>query len=88
MAIVSATTSVVVNTSKRRHNGIVIHHHVMTFYTCLDDKGSVIARCQTEEEIAVLKRMGRPIAQVRAMKNEEAVVCSLTGSPSDYNDEY
>ena len=32
--------------------------------------------------------MGRPIAQVRAMKDEEAVVCSLTGSPSDYNDEY
>ena len=37
----------------------------MTFYTCLDDKGSVIARCQTEEEIAVLRRMGRPIAKVR-----------------------
>ena len=88
MAIVSATTWVVVRTSQRRHNGTVIHHLVMTFYTCLDDKGSVIARCQTEEEIAVLKRMGRPIAQVRAMKDEEAVVCSLTGSPSDYNDEY
>ena len=88
MAIVSATTSVVVNTSQRRHKGTVIHQLVMTFYTCLDDKGSVIARCQTEEEIAVLKRMGRPIAQVRAMKDQEAVVCSLTGSPSDYNDEY
>lgn len=60
----------------------------MTFYTCLDDKGSVIARCQTEEEIVVLRRMGRPIAKVRAMKQQEAVVCSLTGSPSDYNDEY
>ena len=43
VAIVSATTSVVVNTSQRRHNGTVIHHLVMTFYTCLDDKGSVIA---------------------------------------------
>ncbi|MEC8213761.1 MAG: hypothetical protein VX069_01685 [Cyanobacteriota bacterium] len=60
----------------------------MTFYTCFDDKGTVIARCQTEEEIAVLRRMGRPIADVKAMKNEEAVVCSLTGSPSDYNDDF
>ena len=60
----------------------------MTFYTCLVDKGSVLARGQTEEESAVLKRMGRPIAHVRAMKDQEAVVCSLTGSPSDYNDEY
>tara|TARA_B100001939_G_scaffold346740_1_gene366239 strand:- start:1097 stop:1300 length:204 start_codon:yes stop_codon:yes gene_type:complete len=67
---------------------MVIQASVMTFYTCLDDKGSVIARCQTEEEIAVLRRMGRPIAKVRAMKQQEAVVCSLTGSPSDYNDEY
>ena len=84
----SATTSVVVNGLRHRHNGIVIHESVMTFYTCLDDKGSVIARCQTEEEIAVLRRMRRPIAKVHAMKQEEAVVCSLTGSPSDYNDEY
>ena len=60
----------------------------MTFYTCFDDKGTVIARCQTEEEIAVLRRMGRPIADVKALKNEEAVVCSLTGSPSDYNDDF
>ena len=60
----------------------------MTFYTCFDDKGTVIARCQTEEEIVVLRRMGRPIADVKAMKNEEAVVCSLTGSPSDYNDDF
>tara|TARA_B100001939_G_scaffold164317_1_gene141663 strand:- start:332 stop:514 length:183 start_codon:yes stop_codon:yes gene_type:complete len=60
----------------------------MTFYTCFDDKGSVIARCQTEEEIAVLRRMGRPIAEVKEMKNEEAVVCSLTGSPNDYNEEF
>ena len=78
----------VVNGLRHRHNGIVIHESVMTFYTCIDDKGSVIARCQTEEEIAVLRRMGRPIAKVHAMKQEEAVVCSLTGSPSDYNDEY
>ena len=60
----------------------------MTFYTCLDQKGAVIARCQTKEEIDVLRNMGRPIAEVKVMKREEAVVCSLTGSPQDFNDEY
>jgi hypothetical protein len=53
----------------------------MTFYTCLDNKGDVIARCQTKEDVAVLQRMGRPIAEVKAMRNEEAVVCSLTAAP-------
>ena len=60
----------------------------MTFYSCFDFEGKVIARCQTPQEIEVLKRMGRPIAEVREMKNEEAVVCSLTGSPSDFNQDY
>ncbi len=60
----------------------------MTFYTCLDNNGDVIARCQTKESVAVLQRMGRPIAEVKAMRHEEAVVCSLTGSPSDYNEDY
>ena len=60
----------------------------MTFYTCLDSKGGVIAWCQTKEDVAVLQRMGRPIAEVKAMRHEEAVVCSLTGSPSDYNEDY
>ena len=60
----------------------------MTFYTCYDNTGGVIARCQTNEEVAVLRRMGRPIATVKAMKTEEAVVCSLTGSPSDYNEDF
>jgi hypothetical protein len=32
--------------------------------------------------------MGRPIAEVKQMRKEEAVVCSLTGSPSDYNEDY
>ena len=84
----SATTSVVVDRATRRHNGSVNPSDVMTFYTCLDAKGDVIARCQTQEEIAVLRRMGRPIAEVRPMKNEEAVVCSLTGSPSEYNEDF
>ena len=60
----------------------------MTFYSCFDGEGKVIARCQTPQEIEVLRRMGRPIAEVREMKSEEAVVCSLTGSPSDFNMDY
>ena len=75
-----------------RHNGgteqLFKSPPVMTFYTCFDTEGSVIARCQTEQDIQVLRRMGRPIAQIKAMKSEEAVVCSLTSSPSDYNEEY
>ena len=60
----------------------------MNFYSCYDGQGEVIARCQTNQDIKVLKKMGRPIAEVRQMKNEEAVVCSLTGSPSDFNMDY
>lgn len=59
----------------------------MTFFSCFDANGAVIARCQTREEIEVLRRMGRPIAEVRELSNEESVVCSLTGSPSDFNEE-
>ena len=60
----------------------------MTFYTCFDEQGDVIARCQTSQDIEVLKRMGRPIKLVKPMKKEESVVCSLTGSPSDFNMDY
>jgi len=60
----------------------------MTFYSCLDNKGEVIARCQTQQQIQVLRQMGRPIAQVLEMKKEESVVCSLTGSPAEFNEEY
>ena len=60
----------------------------MDFYSCFDGQGKIIARCQTDQDITVLKKMGRPIAEVRQMKNEEAVVCSLTGSPSDFNMDY
>ncbi len=60
----------------------------MTFYSCFDEFGKVIARCQTHAEVEVLKQMGRPIAEVRQMRNEEAVVCSLTSSPSDFNLDY
>tara|TARA_B100000945_G_scaffold248024_1_gene204470 strand:- start:168 stop:350 length:183 start_codon:yes stop_codon:yes gene_type:complete len=60
----------------------------MDFYNCFDGKGGIIARCQTDKDVIVLKKMGRPIAEVRQMKNEEAIVCSLTGSPSDFNMDY
>ena len=60
----------------------------MNFYSCFDQQGKVIARCQTIQDIEVLKKMGRPIVQVKEMKNEESVVCSLTGSPSDFNMDY
>ena len=60
----------------------------MTFYSCFDGQGKVIARCQTSQEIEALRGMGRPIAEVREMRNEESVVCSLTGSPSDFNRDY
>ncbi len=60
----------------------------MTFYSCFDQQGKIIARCQTPQEIEVLRKMGRPIAEVRQMKKEEAVVCSLTSSPSDFNLDY
>ena len=60
----------------------------MDFYSCFDGQGKMIARCQTDQDINVLKKMGRPIAEVRQMKNEESIVCSLTGSPSDFNMDY
>ena len=60
----------------------------MDFYSCFDGQGKIIARCQTDQDINVLKKMGRPIVKVRQMKKEEAVVCSLTGSPSDFNMDY
>ncbi len=59
----------------------------MEFYSCFDSNGKVIARCQTPQDIEVLRHMGRPIAQVKAMKQEESVVCSLTSSPSDFNED-
>ena len=48
----------------------------MNFYTCFDQQGKIIARCQTIQDIEVLKKMGRPIVEVKEMKNEESVVCS------------
>ena len=60
----------------------------MNFYTCFDQQGKIIARCQTIQDIEVLKKIGRPIVEAKEMKNEESVVCSLTGRPSDLNRDY
>ena len=46
----------------------------MDFYSCFDGQGEIIARCQTDQDINVLKKMGRPIAEVRQMKIEESVI--------------
>ncbi len=59
----------------------------MNFYNCFDQKGEVIARCQTSDEIDVLRNMGRPIAEVKQMKLEESVVCSLVGSPNEFDED-
>ena len=69
------------------HKGIDVEPDGMTFFTCFDDQGQLIARCQTREEIEALRRRGRPIAEVRELKPEESVVCSLTGSPSEFNED-
>ena len=60
----------------------------MAFFSCFDQKGRIIARCQTIQDIEVLKKMGRPIVEIKEMKDEESVICSLTGSPSDFNQDY
>ena len=60
----------------------------MNFYSCFDKQQKIISRSQTIQDNEVLKKMGRPIVEVKEMKNEESVVCSLTGSPSDFNMDY
>ena len=58
----------------------------MTYYSYFNKEGEIIiARCQPKEVIEVLKKMGRPIVEIKEMKNEESIVCSLTGNPSNYN---
>ena len=60
----------------------------MNFYSWFDQQGQIIARWQSIQDVQVLKIMGRPISEVKEMKIEESVVCSLTGSPSDFNMDY
>ena len=59
----------------------------MTFFTCFDDQGQLIARCQTREEIEALRRRGRPIAAGRELQPVASAVCRLTGSPSEFNED-
>ena len=40
----------------------------MTYYSCFDQKGQIIARCQTFQDIEVLRKMGRPIVKVKGKK--------------------
>ena len=70
------------------HKLYIAFNKLMNFYSCFDQQGKIIARCQTIQDIEVLKKMGRPIVKVKEMKSEESVVCSLTGSPSDFNMDY
>ena len=46
----------------------------MNFYSCFDQQGQIIARCQTIQDIQVLKKMGRPIVEVKEMKNEDCLL--------------
>ena len=59
----------------------------MTFYTCFDERGEMIARCQTDAEVQALRRRGRPIALVKPMRPQEAVVCGLTSTPAEFDEE-
>ena len=55
----------------------------MTYYSCFDH----LINCQTKEDINVLKKMGNQNGNKRNEKRG-INVCSLTGSPSDYNEDY
>ena len=35
----------------------------MNFYSCFDGKGKIIARCQTDQDINVLKKNGKTNSQ-------------------------
>ena len=59
----------------------------MTFYTCFDERGGMIARCQTEAEVEQLRRRGRRIALVQRMAPQEVVVCGLTSRALEIEEE-
>jgi len=58
------------------------------FFCCYDEQGTLIARCQTMADVDVLKKMGRPVVRVAEMTDEESVVCSLTDTPAEFNQDY
>ena len=49
----------------------------MTLFTCFDARGVLVARCQTEAQVAALRRRGLSIAAVQPMAAEDLVVCSV-----------
>ena len=60
----------------------------MDSYSCFDGRVEIIDRCQIDQDLNVLKKMGKPLFEVHKMKDEEAVVCSLNGSTSDFHMDY
>ena len=60
----------------------------MDSYSCFDGRVEIIDRCKIDQSINVLKKMGKPLFEVQKIKDEEVVVCSLTGSPSDFYMDY
>ena len=60
---------------------------LMTLFTCFDARGDLVARCQTEAEIEVLRMRGRCIAAVRPMATEDLVVCSIPVAPDAIDEE-
>ena len=60
----------------------------MDSYSCYDGRVEIIDRCQIDQDINVLKKMGKLLFEVQNMEDEEAVVCSSTGIPSDFNMDY
>ena len=70
------------------HKLDIAFNNLMNFYSCFDQQGQIIARCQTIQDIRVVGKMGRLIVGVKEMKKEESVVWSLTGSLSDLNMDY
>ena len=59
----------------------------MTFYICLDERGGMIARCQTDAEVELLRRRGQRIASVQPMAPQDAVVCRLSSRSLELEDE-
>ena len=58
----------------------------MMLFTCFDARGDLVARCQTEAQVADLRQRGFNIAVVQPMAKEDLVLCSFSVS-SDAIDE-
>ena len=58
----------------------------MMLFTCFDARGDLVARCQTEAQVADLRQRGFNIAVVQPMAEEDLVLCCFSVS-SDAIDE-